>query len=349
MAPRAWLEPLDFVDGACGQRAIDSGMGLPFLGGPSAFLSARLIGPHPGHGDIVPSPEIPAAWQVLAAALAAAAPGWGGLVPALGPGAPLVMGIVNVTPDSFSGDGRAVDPDAAIAHGRALRAAGADILDIGGESTRPGAVPVGWEEECARVLPVVRALAAVAPLSIDTRHAPTMRLAVEAGAQMINDVSALRHDPDAMAAVAASGVPVALMHMRGDDPRRMQDDPRYADVGLEVADFLADRIEAAERGGIPRARVALDPGIGFGKTVAHNLVLLRRLPLLAGLGCPLLVGVSRKGFIGTLAAEAAPSRRVPGSLAAALQAVRRGARILRVHDVAETVQALQVWRACDAA
>jgi dihydropteroate synthase len=262
---------------------------------------------------------------------------------------PRIMGVVNVTPDSFSDGGLFAGLEAAVAQGRALVEAGADILDIGGESTRPGAAPVPVEEECRRILPVIRALAAVAPVSVDTRNAATMRAALEAGARIVNDVSALRHDPDSAATVAAADAPVVLMHMLGDDPRRMQDAPAYADVALDVARFLAARVAAAEAAGIPRERIALDSGIGFGKTLDHNLALLRRLPLLAGLGCPVLVGASRKTFIGRLSGVAEAGRRMPGSLAAALLAAARGAAILRVHDVAETVQALRVARAVAAA
>lgn len=286
---------------------------------------------------------MPAAWRDLLPPLTLAPPPFAGLAPRLGPGGPLVMGILNVTPDSFSGDG--APPAAILARAEAMLEAGADILDIGGESTRPGAAPVPPEEECRRILPVIRALAGRAVLSVDTRNAATMQAALAAGARIVNDVSALRHDPAALRVVAEAGAPVVLMHMLGDDPRLMQQDPRYGDVALEVAGFLADRVAAAEAAGIPRARIALDPGIGFGKTPAHNLALLERLPLLVGLGCPVLVGASRKGFLGRLSGVAEAGRRLPGSLAAALFAATRGAAILRVHDVAETVQALRVWRA----
>jgi dihydropteroate synthase len=203
-------------------------------------------------------------------------------------------------------------------------------------------------EEIRRVLPVVRALAAAAPVSIDTRNAITLRAALDAGARIVNDISAFRYDPEAMAAAAERGAPVVLMHMLGLDPREMQCDPRYEDAALDVAEFLLERVEAAERAGIPRGRIAVDPGIGFGKTVAHNLALIGRLPLLANIGCRILVGASRKGFLGRISGEAEAGRRAAASVAAALAAVARGAAILRVHDVAETVQALRVWRACAA-
>jgi dihydropteroate synthase len=343
-AARRWAEPLGLVAGEAAAAALESGSGLPFLGGPAAFLSLRLIRADGTTAGIHPVTAIPLGWDALVAPLTQPPPRFAGLVPRLGPDGPLVMGIVNLTPDSFSGDG--VAPTRAIAQGRAMLEAGADLLDIGGESTRPGATPVTAEEEAARILPVIRALAPLAPVSVDTRNAATMRAALAAGARIVNDVSALRHDPEAAAVVAAAGAPVVLMHMRGDDPRSMQQDPRYDDVALEVARHLAGRIAVAEAAGIPRTAIALDPGIGFGKTLDHNLALLRRLPLLAGLGCPLLVGASRKGFIGRLSGEAEAGRRAAGSVAAALFAASRGAAILRVHDVAETVQALRVWRAC---
>ena len=263
------------------------------------------------------------------------------------PDRPLVMGIVNVTPDSFSDGGRFLDPAAAIAQGRALREAGADILDIGGESTRPGAAPVSAEEEGARILPVVEALAGDgAVVSVDTRHARTIEAAAKAGAALINDVWALAGDPagDALAAAAATGLPVVLMHMQG-TPATMQADPRYDDVVLDVYDWLAARRDAAAAAGIPADRIIVDPGIGFGKTLQHNLALLDQLAVFHSLGAPILVGASRKSFIAKAGRGEPADSRLAGSLAAGLAAVDRGAQILRVHDVAETVQALAVARA----
>lgn len=258
---------------------------------------------------------------------------------------PRIMGIVNVTPDSFSDGGDRYDAPAAIAAGRAMLAAGADILDIGGESTRPGADPVGIEEECARVLPVIEALAGEGALiSIDSRHAEVMRRAVAAGAGIVNDVTALSGDPESLATVAELEVPVVLMHMQG-EPRTMQADPRYEDVVAEVRDFLRGRAAACEAAGIARRAICIDPGIGFGKTVTHNLALLKHLDVLRDLGYPVLVGASRKSFIGKLSKGEAPKERLAGSLAVALTAAERGAAILRVHDVAETAQALAVWQA----
>jgi dihydropteroate synthase len=272
--------------------------------------------------------------------------------PGLPAGRPAVMGILNVTPDSFSDGGCYLALDAALAHARAMIDAGADIIDVGGESTRPGAAPVPVAEEIARVTPVIAALRAAAPhipVSIDTRKAAVAEAALAAGATILNDVSALTYDPAMAATAARAGVPVILMHAQG-TPETMQDDPRYDDVVAEVRDYLAARVAAARAADI--AHVAVDPGIGFGKTVAHNLALLRAIPLLAALGCPVLIGASRKRFIGTLGgAPGAPlpdgAARMPGSVAVALHAARAGARILRVHDVAETVQALRLQAALE--
>ena len=262
---------------------------------------------------------------------------------------PRIMGIVNVTPDSFSDGGQFVVPEAAIAHGRALRAAGADILDIGGESTRPGAVPVSADDELKRVIPVIAGLQDCGvPLSIDTRRAAVMAAALDAGAAIVNDVSALTHDPDSPALAARCRAPVVLMHMQG-EPATMQADPRYDYAPLDVFDYLEVRIAACVAAGIAPANIAVDPGIGFGKSVKHNLEILRRLSLFHGLGVPILLGASRKGFIGRLSPGESADRRLPGSLAAALAGVAQGVQILRVHDVAETAQALAVWQAIQSA
>ena len=258
---------------------------------------------------------------------------------------PLVMGIVNVTPDSFSDGGRFLDAAAAIDHGRKLMDKGADILDVGGESTRPGAVPVDADEQLRRVLPVIEALArAGAAVSVDTRSATVMSAAARAGARIVNDVSALEDDPAALATVAAAGVAVVLMHKRG-DPATMQLDTRYGDVVAEVRNYLAARVAACIAAGMPRNHIALDPGIGFGKTVDGNVALLRDLHVLGNLGHAVVVGASRKSFIGHLARATPAQDRLAGSLAAALEAVHRGAHVVRVHDVAATVQALAVWSA----
>ena len=258
---------------------------------------------------------------------------------------PRVMGIVNVTPDSFSDGGAHFDADAAIAHGLKLAEEGADLLDIGGESTRPGAGEVAIEDELRRVIPVIEALAAqlAIPISIDTSKPEVMRAAVEAGAGMINDVFALRRD-GALDAAAALGVPVVLMHMRG-EPRTMQDAPDYDDVVGEVHRFLAERIFAAEMAGVARRNIVVDPGFGFGKTTAHNLPLQAQLRRFTELGVPVLAGMSRKKSIGELTGREDPRERVFGSAAAHLIAAQNGAMLLRVHDVAATVDALKVWNA----
>lgn len=290
---------------------------------------------------------------------------------------PLIMGVVNVTPDSFSDGGETFDAAAAIARGRVMAEEGAAIIDVGGESTRPGAAPVSVDEELARVLPVVRQLAAgAAPgiiVSIDSRRAAVMKAAVDAGAAIINDITALEGDGDSLAVAAQAaqetGASVILMHMRG-DPRTMQEDPRYQNAAREVHDYLAARVAAAEAAGIPPGHIAIDPGIGFGKTVDHNLDILAHLSLYRDLGRALVLGVSRKSFIARLSpgkrgpgkggpgkggpgkvsqgkggrGEAA-DRRLAGSIAAGLAGIAGGAHILRVHDVAETRQALDVWTA----
>ncbi|WP_297830535.1 dihydropteroate synthase [Thermomonas sp.] len=258
---------------------------------------------------------------------------------------PQVMGIVNVTPDSFADGGAHFDADAAIAHGLRLVEEGADLLDVGGESTRPGADEVPVEEELRRVIPVIAALEAQTsvPISIDTSKPEVMRAAVAAGAGMINDVYALRRE-GALDAAAELRVPVVLMHMLG-EPRTMQDDPRYDDVVGEVHRFLAERIFAAEMAGIDRKRIVVDPGFGFGKTTAHNLQLLAQLRRFTELGVPVLAGLSRKRSIGELIGRDDPRQRAAGSLAAHLVAAQNGATIVRTHDVAITVDALKVWNA----
>jgi len=256
---------------------------------------------------------------------------------------PRVMGILNVTPDSFSDGGRHQAFAPALAHARRMLADGADIVDIGGESTRPGAGAVPEEIELQRVIPLVEALAREgAIVSVDTMKAGVMHAAIAAGAAMINDVRALSA-PGTMDVVAASDAAVCLMHMQG-TPQTMQDDPQYEDVVAEVGDYLATRAKACEAAGIAHERIAVDPGFGFGKTVAHNLALLRALPALAGAGFPVVAGLSRKATLGVLTGRPAGDR-MAASIAAALAAVAHGAAIVRVHDVRETVDALAVWRA----
>jgi dihydropteroate synthase len=255
---------------------------------------------------------------------------------------PLVMGIINCTPDSFSGDGVGIDHGRAIAQARQFIDEGADILDVGGESSRPGAAPVPLEEELRRTIPVVEALAGSGvPVSIDTVKPEVMRAALAAGASLINDINALRA-PGALAVAAASEAAICLMHMRG-SPRTMQQDPVYVDVVAEVRDFLAERCRAAEAAGVGAQRILLDPGFGFGKTAEHNLELLKHLGQLADLGYPVLIGLSRKSVLGKLTGRKV-TERMAASVAAALVAVHRGASIVRVHDVAATRDALAVWQ-----
>jgi dihydropteroate synthase len=262
-------------------------------------------------------------------------------VAGLSMGAPQVMGILNVTPDSFSDGGRFDAVGAALEHATAMEADGATLIDVGGESTRPGAATVPIADEIARVVPAIAAIrqkSAVA-ISIDTRKAEVAAAAIAAGATLVNDVAALTFDPDLAGVTAQAKLPVCLMHAQG-DPATMQNDPQYDDVLLDVYDFLADRVLAAEAAGIPRHRIVVDPGIGFGKTLAHNLTLLRGLALFHALGCPILLGASRKRFIGTLTGTTAADQRVAGSVAVAQWAVQQGVQILRVHDTLATKQAI---------
>lgn len=253
------------------------------------------------------------------------------------------MGIVNVTPDSFSDGGRHLNGEAALAHAHQLIEEGADILDIGGESTRPGAAPVEVRQELDRVLPVLEGLRDVqVPLSVDTRKPEVMRVALDAGASMINDINALQQ-PEALAAVLASDAAVCLMHMKG-DPESMQFEPNYRDVMSEVMTFLRMRIAMVQAAGIARERIVVDPGFGFGKTLAHNVALLRGLDAFAGLGVSVLAGLSRKSMLGAITGQPV-EQRLAASVAAALLAVQHGARIVRVHDVRATVDALKVWNA----
>lgn len=326
--------PLAILSGLAARTAVITGQARPLAGGSLAFpLVETPTGIIPAtalpHDDPLTMPRAP----------------WAGFDLSR----PVIMGIVNVTPDSFSDGGDHPHADAAIAHGRRLLAEGADILDVGGESTRPGAEPVPIEVEVARVVPVIRALADEgAVVSIDTRHAAVMKAAAEAGAKIINDVTALTGDPDSLSVAAATGLPLVLMHIQG-EPQTMQVAPRYDDVTTEVFQWLSARIDAAVAAGIARDRIAIDPGIGFGKDVVHNVDLLARTAVLHGLGCPLLIGVSRKRFIAALSKGEAPKDRVAGSIATALHTLGQGAHILRVHDVAATVQAVAVWQVLQSA
>jgi dihydropteroate synthase len=312
---------------------------LPLAGGWSWFNTAeRLERGRPG--ELVPAAEMPS--DLIERLTAARAP-----IAGLAMDRPKLMAILNATPDSFSDGGVHHGADKAIAGAQRLIAEGADILDIGGESTRPGAedVPVG--QECARVLPVIEALRAAGdttPISIDTRKAEVARQALAAGAALVNDVTAFDHDPQMGPLVAEAGVPVCLMHTRG-DPKTMQNDPRYDDVLLDIYDHLATRVTTAEALGISRAKIVVDPGIGFGKTMAHNLALIQGLSLFHGIGCAVLLGVSRKKFIGTIGGAEVAENRAPGSITLGLAALDQGIQLLRVHDLWQTRQAVALWQA----
>lgn len=262
---------------------------------------------------------------------------------------PRLMGVVNVTPDSFSDGGDFLDSTLAIQHGLQMSADGADILDIGGESTRPGSAPVSIDEELTRVIPVIEGLTKQGKLvSIDTRHAEVMQQAIAAGARIVNDVTALTHDADSMDVCANAGIDVVIMHMQC-DPKTMQDNPTYDDASADIMMYLRERVRAMEGAGIARDKIAVDPGIGFGKNLDHNLRVLSRLGDYEGLGLPVLLGASRKSFITKIDRDVPPKQRVAGSLAAAIVGYARGVRLFRVHDVTETRQAMAVWRAIEGA
>ena len=344
---RTLIRPTGFVDAPFGH----DGKVARLAGGLNWFAMVELIGVEDNRRastELVPvegledrfDEDMAARWQALTAPR-----------PPLQLGArtvrldqPQVMGIVNVTPDSFSDGGQFADSGAAATAGAKLAAEGAAIIDVGGESTRPGAVTVWEGDEIERVVPVIEQLAASGTaVSADTRKADVMAAALKAGAQMVNDVSALTYDARSAEIVAKVGAPVVLMHHQG-DPETMQQDPHYDDVLVDIYLWLEERIAAAVAAGIDRSKILVDPGFGFGKNVAHNLELMNGLALLHGLGCPVVIGASRKRTIGALANEAPANQRLAGSLAFALKAVDQGAQIVRVHDVPETVQALKVWR-----
>jgi dihydropteroate synthase len=257
---------------------------------------------------------------------------------------PRLMGVVNVTPDSFSDGGDYATAESAVERAREQVAAGADVLDIGGESTRPGADAVPAPEESARVVPVIRAMSGECLVSVDTRKAPVVSAAIAAGARIVNDVSAATYDEATLAVTAKAGAAIVLMHALG-DPKTMQVAPRYTDPALDVFDYLEQRVAAAVSAGIPRHAIMVDPGVGFGKTLDHNLAVLNQLALYKGLGVGVLLGVSRKSFIGRISAVEHPKERLPGSLAVMLHGLDQGADVLRVHDVAESAQAIALWRA----
>ncbi len=346
-----YITPRALLKGHAASEAISVGWAWPLLGGQMAFaamdVSLRENGARKPLGTITRAAYekeargIPADLRgVISRQLAALA---GAPAPfVVQEKIPALMGVLNVTPDSFSDGGRYHTPDAAIERGLVMATAGAAIIDVGGESTRPGAAPVAVDEEMARVVPVVKGLAhAGLSVSIDTRHAAVMEAAIAAGAQIVNDITALEGDADSLRVVAKSGVRVVLMHMQG-TPQTMQENPTYVWAPGDIYDALAARIVACERAGIPKSKIAVDPGVGFGKTDTHNAEILEHMALFHGLGCALMLGVSRKGFIGRMSKGEPADQRLPGSLAGALHGARLGVHILRVHDVAETLQALAV-------
>ena len=311
---------------------------LPLAGGACLFRDVAVLEPgQPSH--VIPARDVPPA--ILARLTAPRAP-----VAGLTMDRARIMGILNVTPDSFSDGGDHADLASATARALAMQADGAEIIDIGGESTRPGAVTVAKAAEISRTAPVIAAIRAQSAIaiSIDTRKADVAKAAIAAGASMVNDVAAFSHDPALAQVTADAGLPVCLMHAQG-DPATMQNDPRYDDVLLDVYDFLAARIAQAEAAGIARDAIVIDPGIGFGKTQDHNLTLLRNVSLFHALGCPILLGASRKRFIGTIGGGQDAKDRVAGSVAVALHGLSQGVQILRVHDTFATKQALALWSA----
>jgi dihydropteroate synthase len=343
---KLYLRPVGILYGAVAEQAIGEGLALPLAGGPIAFAAAELIEGSRGNtrkhrftAQALAKSNDPDL-TVLLKRVTAPRPPFAGLTL----DRPRLMGIVNVTPDSFSDGGLYDTTEGAITHAAELAAAGADIVDIGGESTRPGSDAVEEGEELARVLPVIEGLSGLhAVLSVDTRKGSVARAAARKGVKILNDVSALTYDPGTLGAAAEEGLAVVLMHAKG-EPKTMQDNPIYDDVVLEVFDYLEERIATAEAAGIDRSRIAADPGLGFGKTLAHNLALLAHTALFHGLGVPLLIGASRKRFVG-LGQGHDPQAREAGSIAAAIAAAGQGAQVFRVHDVAGTGQALAVWRA----
>jgi dihydropteroate synthase len=344
---KLYLRPVGLLYGATANEAAASGLALPLAGGPIAFAAAELIEGAPGNSNtrLVTARSLAESHdadlsKVLGRVTDARLPFAG-----LSLDRPLIMGIVNVTPDSFSDGGLYDTKEEAILHAAELADAGAAIIDIGGESTRPGSDAVEEEEELARVVPVLEGLSGLkAVISVDTRKAEVARAAAKAGAAILNDVSAFTYDPQSVAVAAETRLSVILMHAQG-EPKTMHLNPVYTDVMLEVFDYLEQRIEAAEAAGISHAKIAADPGVGFGKTMAHTLRLLAKLSLFHALGVPLLVGASRKRFIAGISGGDQPKSREPGSLAVAISAASQGIQILRVHDVAGSRQGLAVWRA----
>jgi dihydropteroate synthase len=343
--PGIYLEPIGLLYGPAAREAVTNGWALPLAGSSTAFAAVRLWEGEPGNVKhaVVRVSTIQAiddvrVKELLDRIIAPRAP-----VAGVSMGSARIMGIVNVTPDSFSDGGEHFGAQAAIQHAGKLAAQGANFIDIGGESTRPGSGPVSADEELRRVLPVLKGLANLGiPVSIDTRKPEVMREAVKAGAAMLNDVSALTFATDSLSTAASLKKPVVLMHSKG-EPATMQDNPVYADVVIEVYDFLESRIEAAAAAGLARENLIVDAGIGFGKSLAHNTALLRSISVFHGLGAPILTGISRKSFIRKITGTRDPKERDVASVAATLDVVSQGVQIVRVHDVETAREGLSIW------
>jgi dihydropteroate synthase len=341
-----YLQPIGLLYGEVARDAVSLGAALPLAGSPLAFSAVRLWEGEPGNVkyaivrtstmQAIDEPKVKELLDHIVAPRTAIA--------GVSMDSPRIMGIVNVTPDSFSDGGEYLEPNVAIERAKALSNSGADFIDIGGESTRPGSEPVSAEEELRRILPVLSGLTEVlTPVSIDTRKSAVMREAAKIRANIINDVSAFTFSPDSLTTLTELKIPAVLTHAMG-DPKTMQDNPTYQDVVIEVYDYLEKRIEAASAAGLPTASLIVDPGIGFGKTAEHNASLLRSISLFHGLGVPLLTGSSRKRSLQKLTGAKTPKEQVAGNVAAALDAVSQGVQIVRVHDVEETHRALAVWK-----
>ncbi|MEE2662047.1 MAG: dihydropteroate synthase [Pseudomonadota bacterium] len=334
------INPVGLLSGAAASKAVSEGVAFPLAGSEVAFLSLELFRKLPD-GDfecrVVPASSSNIDLTGLTEKRAA----FGGV----GLNKPILVGILNVTPDSFSDGGDFWRPKDAISRAIALVADGADIVEIGAESTRPGAAPLEEREELERLLPVVEATVAEGiRVSVDTRRANVMKSVIDAGVCIINDVTALTWDPESIGSIASSGVSVVLMHMQG-NPRTMQNDPKYNLASAEIYEWLSQRVEACVGGGIPRERIAVDPGFGFGKTIDHNKEVLDRVGMFHGIGCALSIGISRKSFLGTITGARVPKQRVSATIAATIIALCHGVQIHRVHDVAAVKQAIDVWNA----
>ncbi len=347
-----YLRPAGLLGGNAARQAVEQGKAGLIAGGWAAFSLVEVVR---RDGEQVKRnwfsyPEVATSNEAVLADLLAQIIAPRSPVAGLLMTEPQIMGIVNVTPDSFSDGGQFLASDAAIAHSQQLHRDGASMLDIGGESTRPGAELVNDDQEIERIVPVLKGLKGLAnlnaTLSVDTRKPSVMEHAATAGAGFINDVTALTFSPDSLPAAAKTNLPICLMHSQG-TPQTMQNNPQYDEVVLDVYNYLSDRIAACLQAGIDKSRIVIDPGIGFGKTVRHNLALIDEITMFHGLGVPILLGASRKSFIGTVAGDKDAGRRLSGSLAAALNGLRSGVQILRVHDVGETVQAVQIWQASE--